>query len=387
MAVLEREIKTAEKDLETLRQRSQTIEVEITQLQNQILAVGGIELRKQQSKVDGINQMIELENDKVTKAEVGVNKARKDIEKHAKVWDTSQKELKDFEVVLEKLKADLQVIANDVASVRQLVKEAQDKFEEQKERLDVIKAELDEKLELTRSFRIRVVSANITCRDRAQRKDRANWRLRSVKQRRSKPRIRKRLTSSRRGKTSLNLLKSSMLVPTFPGTTLIYSCRDEEEEEAAAAAELAAGANRSGQGEDGELLTNIPPQPDQQGFYWYTEEELATMNGQHLLADVALYEGTLIRFSSTPAPDLSLERVRNAKPNLDVLKQYRKREAEFLARAEELDKVTERRDARKKEYDDLRKRRLDEFMTGFSLISSKLKEMYQVNALVPNFLV
>jgi structural maintenance of chromosome 4 len=173
MTVLEREIKTAEKDLETLKQRSRTIETEITQLQNQILAVGGIELRKQQSKVDGINQMIELENDKVTKAEVGVNKARKDIEKHAKVWDTSQKELKDFEVVLEKLKADLQVIANDVASVRQLVKEAQDKFEEQKERLDVIKAELDEKLELTRSFRKRVVSAIITCRGRAQRKDRA----------------------------------------------------------------------------------------------------------------------------------------------------------------------------------------------------------------------
>jgi len=74
--------------------------------------------------------------------------------------------------------------------------------------------------------------------------------------------------------------------------------------------------------------------------------------------------------------------VRNAKPNLDVLKQYRKREAEFLARAEELDKVTERRDARKKEYDDLRKRRLDEFMTGFSSISSNLKEMYQVNILV-----
>jgi len=79
--------------------------------------------------------------------------------------------------------------------------------------------------------------------------------------------------------------------------------------------------------------------------------------------------------------------VRNAKPNLDVLKQYRKREAEFLARAEELDKVTERRDARKKEYDDLRKRRLDEFMAGFSLISSKLKEMYQVNTLVPEHLL
>jgi len=167
MAILEKEIKTAEKDLERLKQRSRAIEAEITQLQDQILAVGGIELRKQQSKVDGINQMIELENNKVTKAEVGVNKARKDIEKHAKVLDTSQKELKDIEVVLEKLKDDLQVIANDVTSVRQLVKEAQDKFEEQKEKLDAIKTELDEKLELTRSFRKRVVSAIVTSRGRA----------------------------------------------------------------------------------------------------------------------------------------------------------------------------------------------------------------------------
>ena len=129
---------------------------------------------------------------------------------------------------------------------------------------------------------------------------------------------------------------------------------------------------------------DIPPKPEQQEFYWYTEEELTTMNGQHLLADVALYEGVhTLSFHFCSWFTFTLERVRNAKPNLDVLKQYRKREAEFLARAEELDKVTERRDIRKKEYDDLRKRRLDEFMTGFSLISSKLKEMYQVNTLVP----
>jgi len=85
---------------------------------------------------------------------------------------------------------------------------------------------------------------------------------------------------------------------------LIYSSRDEEEE-AAAAAELAAHTNQNSQQGDGELLANIPPKPDQQEFYQYTEEELAIMNGQHLLADVALYEGMSIRFSPTSTPDLS----------------------------------------------------------------------------------
>lgn len=61
-----------------------------------------------------------------------------------------------------------------------------------------------------------------------------------------------------------------------------------------------------------------------------------------------------------------------------MLKDYKKREEEFLRRARDLNQITEARDAEKQKYDNLRKQRLDEFMAGFSLISLKLKEMYQV---------
>lgn len=47
-------------------------------------------------------------------------------------------------------------------------------------------------------------------------------------------------------------------------------------------------------------------------------------------------------------------------------------------RVEEVDKVTGDRDTKKKEYDDLRNRRLTEFMAGFSQITINLKEMYQM---------
>ena len=66
------------------------------------------------------------------------------------------------------------------------------------------------------------------------------------------------------------------------------------------------------------------------------------------------------------------------KPNLEVLKDYKKREEEFMRRAQDRDEVTRQRDEQKKRYEDLRKQRLDEFMTGFNTISLKLKEMYQV---------
>ncbi len=40
--------------------------------------------------------------------------------------------------------------------------------------------------------------------------------------------------------------------------------------------------------------------------------------------------------------------------------------------------MTTERDKRRGEFEDIRKQRLDQFMSGFSVITSKLKEMYQV---------
>lgn len=63
-----------------------------------------------------------------------------------------------------------------------------------------------------------------------------------------------------------------------------------------------------------------------------------------------------------------------------MLKEYARREKEFMQRAADLDLVTKERDAAKQLADDLRNQRLKEFMEGFGIISMKLKEMYQVCA-------
>ncbi|CEP10094.1 hypothetical protein [Parasitella parasitica] len=70
--------------------------------------------------------------------------------------------------------------------------------------------------------------------------------------------------------------------------------------------------------------------------------------------------------------------VQNAKPNLSVLDEYRRRRREYNERKGDLDSVTSRRDEVKAEVEALRKKRLDEFMSGFNVISQKLKEMYQM---------
>ena len=49
-----------------------------------------------------------------------------------------------------------------------------------------------------------------------------------------------------------------------------------------------------------------------------------------------------------------------------------------MERLAELDAITSERDGARGSFEDMRKQRLDQFMAGFSTITNKLKEMYQV---------
>ncbi|KAK8957181.1 Structural maintenance of chromosomes protein 4 [Platanthera zijinensis] len=70
--------------------------------------------------------------------------------------------------------------------------------------------------------------------------------------------------------------------------------------------------------------------------------------------------------------------LKDMNPNLDSISEYRKKLVIYNERVEELNAATQERDNLKRQYDGLRKQRLDEFMTGFNIISLKLKEMYQM---------
>ncbi|KAK0434825.1 RecF/RecN/SMC N terminal domain-containing protein [Armillaria borealis] len=87
----------------------------------------------------------------------------------------------------------------------------------------------------------------------------------------------------------------------------------------------------------------------------YSNEELVQFRKRDMVADIQLLEG-------------------HPSPNLGVLDEYKEKEEEFFSRASD----------QKAEYDRLRKQRLDEFMSGFNLISLKLKEMYQMITLGGN---
>ncbi|KAK9460106.1 RecF/RecN/SMC [Lipomyces oligophaga] len=94
----------------------------------------------------------------------------------------------------------------------------------------------------------------------------------------------------------------------------------------------------------------------------YSTDELEAIDVDVLKAEIADLE----------------ESTDKAQVDLTVLEEYKRREKEYATRHTDLNESVGRRDSVKLRYEELRKRRLDEFMAGFSEISIKLKEMYQM---------
>ncbi|KAL9603709.1 MAG: hypothetical protein Q9219_001028 [cf. Caloplaca sp. 3 TL-2023] len=105
---------------------------------------------------------------------------------------------------------------------------------------------------------------------------------------------------------------------------------------------------------DGEQAVEELPQ--------YTKDELADMDKDSLKGEIAILE----------------EKTQNNNVDLAVLAEYRRRVEEYTARFGDLQSAVTARDIAKKRCDDLRRLRLEGFMQGFSLISLRLKEMYQM---------
>jgi structural maintenance of chromosome 4 len=168
---------------------------------------------------------------------------------------------------------------------------------------------------------------------------------------------------------------------------MLMSSDDEEEEEVEKTAESAPGVTGEDpiEGEAGPVEKSKKKRSnDSMELVEYSPDELRSVDKELLNAEITQLEGELPRLptiqwcsSLCGSADVP-EDIGKAKPNLNVLTEYRRREAEFLDRAKDMESVSSQRDNAKKRYDDLRKVRLDEFMAGFSAISSKLKEMYQM---------
>jgi structural maintenance of chromosome 4 len=354
LAQLESELQALEGEITKLRSKTSVYESDIAGLQEKILDAGGVKLRAQQSKVDGIKEMIELSNEKSTKAEVAKAKAEKDTTKLEAAIKKHEAALAEVEEEMDSLKSSSSEKGSVVSKARAKLEERQAAFEEKQEERDELKSSLDESSGLINAFRSLEVE------------------------------IKQKMEDNQRSLVD-NEKKLKHWEEKHQGLELHQIDSDEDEEEDEENEEDEEKAKKA-EGEDAADQSNAAEEADgdeevskkksgkrskkseDDELVIYDDEDLSTMDRDTIKAEIAEYE----------------EKVQKGSGNFAILAEYRKREQEYLSRWKDLEQVTQERDAAKNRHDELRKRRLDEFMTGFSIISSKLKEMYQTITLGGN---
>ncbi|OXG87424.1 hypothetical protein C345_03199 [Cryptococcus neoformans A2-102-5] len=343
---LDAEIASLTKETDKLREKSSSINDDIKSLQNKILEVGGVRLRAIQSKVSITKGLLDLANESITKAEVGQAKAERDVEKLEKSISNNQAALEEVVEELELVESNLEGCTADLNKVIDSIQQVNDSSDDINEDFEQSKQLLEEKQAGINAFRALEMDYKQQIEDNA----------RKLKESQEKYQFYERKLA---------------------GLELVYIDEDDEEEEDEATVadedekkvndtgEVNEGDGAGGEHEDenaGKAPSRKKKKQSNMELEQYSPDELRATNETALKAYIAELE----------------DDVKSSRPNLNILAEYRKREAEFLDRARDLETVTNARDAAKARYDELRKVRLDEFMAGFTAITAKLKEMYQM---------
>ncbi|KAK3942019.1 structural maintenance of chromosomes protein 4 [Diplogelasinospora grovesii] len=358
LVVLEKEIAKLNREVEKLHGETASVEDEIKYLQDKIMEVGGEKLRAQRAKVDSLKEEVSSQNEQVSEAEVRKVKAEKQKIKLEKDHAKASKELDAAIADFGRLEGEIQNQGATAENFQSRVEEAREIVAVKKQELAELKSELDEKtseLNATRAVEIEMrnnLEQNTKIQHEAQRQLR-HW-------------------EEKLGKLVLQNIEDLEGAPapvSQQPTTTATTTEDSEDEDADPNAQLQAEASMADgtmQSESANDQTITGPTGSGRSgplqLPRYTRDELADMSKSTLKGEIAALE----------------EKTQNVNVDLGVLAEYRRRVEEHAARSQDLASAVSQRDAAKKRCDDLRRLRLEGFMEGFSTISLRLKEMYQM---------
>ncbi|KAI0427163.1 condensin complex component SMC4 [Xylaria sp. FL1042] len=347
-AALEKEIAKLNKEVSKLHAETEGVEAEIKELQDKIMEVGGEKLRAQRAMVDTLKEEISSHNEETSNAEVKKVKAEKSKTKLQKDHAKATKELEAAAKDLEQLKEEIENQGTKSESLNAQVEAAEEALGEKKQELASMKAELDEKTSELNETR----ASEIEMRNQLEENQKA-----LVENQK-----RLRYWNEKLGKLVLQNVSDLMgNVPAKkpaeneaqePAETNVEEQKPEQEQE---------DEDEDEQEKQQEQRESTPEEQPEE-FPRFTEDELRDMSKEALKAEIAALE----------------EKTQNVNVDVSVLAEYRRRVEEHSARSSDLASAVQQRDSAKKRCDDLRRLRLEGFMEGFSTISLRLKEMYQM---------
>lgn len=316
-------IATRQGELATLQTSCAAIEADMEGLRSKILEVGGTALRAQKGRVDMIRDRLKQFATMRTRIKSKRAAADKQLKTSSSTVQSASTELEQITTEVEAVTTRLSTVSATLETLKRNHDALKETLVEKREATNDIEAALKEKKEALKKWRKREV-------DLTQKIQVAQQAIGNAK---------KLQESLARSLAELKLNPLEFFLVLFFSFDHIYS-------------------KKTGSDEDESM----------EGLKQYTPEELAELDVPEMSARVSQLEAEL--------GGLTL--------NMDILRQYREREAEYNSRAQDLQAISEQRNQTLLEYDALRQQRLTEFMDGLANVSVKLKEMYQMITLGGN---
>ena len=142
---LEKKLTSHEEERDRLRAQTSGIEADVKHLQDKIMEVGGVKLRGQKAKVDGLKERMKTLSDENSSAEVSKSKATKDKAKHETAYAKAVQDLTALSIETEKLEDERKAQVLCASQARHGASEAQTRLEQKQDELEGMKNDLEAK--------------------------------------------------------------------------------------------------------------------------------------------------------------------------------------------------------------------------------------------------
>merc|ERR1719474_986473 len=401
---LEEQRRACTAEFEAAQHDCELLEDEIRDLEEQILDAGGSDLRQQKNLVDKLKKSLQEKSKLATTLKVEIKSCSKKLKSSGAKFEslsTSQLEMKEEYDQIKVKKGELEEKAVALMELLDEKKAAlHDKDTQYKRLSKTVEKSNAEITKLTKMI----------FEEREKRKT-VKAELGGMQQR------------IKKAKSEWTLLHSK-----FTKNKQRFLLEDEDDEESPLDAEGApkepadgagrgsaakAGADGDGMEVDGAADEEVDGKGDGNAMDVDTDTDLVNENEEEkameedetesvpdhahgkaqamIPVDIYILENTLkfVMLHEDQLDDLDLPRIdaeieemkaaiQASSVNMGVIDAYRRKDDEYVRRLQDLQSCKEKRDAVRQQFEDCKKARFDSFMSGFSMITKKLKEMYRM---------
>lgn len=370
-------VKKLESEREKLKAEVDRFNIKIEDLQGQIIQAGGLQLRMQKSKVDGLRERIANITERLSRG----------ISERAKQENLVKREDKkglQFEQELEQMKEQIDEAQEELGSFKGIFSELQtqvntlgNEMEDEQEKLDGISTKLTEKQEEIDSLRSREIELKTSLDE-----------------------LQKGIADQERRRDKHLALQEQLVLNDLTE----FDCLDnaapalaeKQTSDAEANAEHEKGIKSNGDAsQDQSDVDDDEENPDRMDVDLENEtsdkentpQQGTQIKGKEHEQGMSLYqlpeytpdELQFMRLSELKENIADFEaKLKDVRIDMAVLNDYKRRVEDYNKHRDVVKDAVSERDIIKQRYNDLAGQRLSEFMTGFNTISAKLKEMYQM---------